>query len=72
MDADTEIFDKYACAALTGLLANPAFMQAVCLEKSSNLGVMKHVTGVAVHYAALAVESREFFLGSLNKPKPAK
>ena len=66
MDADTETFDKYACAALTGLLANPAYMQAVCLEKGSNLGVMKHVAGVAINYANLAVESRKVVLGSLN------
>jgi hypothetical protein len=41
-------------------------MQAVCLEKGSNLGVMKHVAGVAINYATLAVESRKVVLGSLN------
>lgn len=56
------VFDQYACAALTGLLANPAIMTAVGAQawiNDTGAKLPRHIVNAAMGYATLAMDVRQ-------------
>ena len=57
----TTVFDDYACAALTGLLANPAVMAALGTQawvNDTGATVPIKITNAAMEYAKIAMRIR--------------
>lgn len=65
-----ELFDKYACAALTGLLANPAVLAAVSIESRTREDGIQTVASAALRYAQESLKIREKAIGSINQKQP--
>lgn len=68
-------FDRYACAALTGLLANPAIMTAVGAQawiNDTGAKLPQHIIHAAMGYAKLAVETRQQVMANASDQTTAR
>lgn len=64
----TEVFDRYACAALTGMLSNAGIIAAIgqnAYINNTEDKVPRKITITAMHYATIALELRGEMMGKL-------
>lgn len=71
MPTEQEIFDRYFCAALTGLLANPANSYSVSQPADKRTGskqTREQIVACAFEYACLAMDFRIIDRSLLSDP----